>query len=89
MLLSTASVVIGLVLVNLIRPGVGIDLGAAAGALAVTKAGAQPSLPNREEVEALLDYRGGLEQYHRDDAWRRGDHAPAEPAAAPPADPAP
>lgn len=25
-----------------------------------------------EEVEALLDYRGGLEQYHRDDAWREG-----------------
>jgi tetratricopeptide (TPR) repeat protein len=28
------------------------------------------------EVEALLDYRGGLEFYHHDDAWRRGviDH---------------
>jgi hypothetical protein len=25
-----------------------------------------------EEVEALLDYRGGLAHYHRDDAWRRG-----------------
>jgi lysophospholipase L1-like esterase len=24
------------------------------------------------EVEALLDYRGGLEEYHRDDAWRQG-----------------
>jgi len=24
------------------------------------------------EVEALLDYRGGLEQYHRDEAWRQG-----------------
>jgi len=24
------------------------------------------------EVEALLDYRGGLEFYHRDDAWREG-----------------
>ncbi len=24
------------------------------------------------EVEALLDYRGGLEQYRRDDAWRQG-----------------
>ncbi|MBC7817573.1 MAG: tetratricopeptide repeat protein [Planctomycetaceae bacterium] len=24
------------------------------------------------EVEALLDYRGGLELYHRDDAWQRG-----------------
>jgi hypothetical protein len=24
------------------------------------------------EVEALLDYRGGLEKYHRDDAWRDG-----------------
>jgi tetratricopeptide (TPR) repeat protein len=23
------------------------------------------------EVEALLDYRGGLEQYHRDEEWRR------------------
>lgn len=25
-----------------------------------------------DEVEALLDYRGGLEHYHRDDVWRRG-----------------
>ncbi|MCH8149945.1 MAG: SGNH/GDSL hydrolase family protein, partial [Planctomycetes bacterium] len=25
----------------------------------------------KTEVEALLDYRGGLEMYHRDDAWRR------------------
>ena len=25
-----------------------------------------------EEVEALLDYRGGLEFYHRDEAWQRG-----------------
>lgn len=24
------------------------------------------------EVDALLDYRGGLEKYHRDDDWRRG-----------------
>lgn len=24
------------------------------------------------EVEALLDYRGGLEWYHRDDTWREG-----------------
>jgi tetratricopeptide (TPR) repeat protein len=24
------------------------------------------------EVDTLLDYRGGLEEYHRDDAWRRG-----------------
>lgn len=24
------------------------------------------------EVEALLDYQGGLQQYHRDDAWRDG-----------------
>jgi lysophospholipase L1-like esterase len=24
------------------------------------------------EVDALLDYRGGLETYHRDDEWRRG-----------------
>lgn len=24
-----------------------------------------------EEVEALLDYRGGLEAYHRDDEWRQ------------------
>ena len=24
------------------------------------------------EVDALLDYRGGLEQYHRDENWRRG-----------------
>ena len=28
------------------------------------------------EVRALLDYRGGLEKYHRDDVWRQGviDH---------------
>ena len=28
------------------------------------------------EVDAMLDYRGGLAQYHRDDAWREGviDH---------------
>ena len=25
-----------------------------------------------EEVEALLDYRGGLEQYHWDEPWRQG-----------------
>jgi tetratricopeptide (TPR) repeat protein len=25
-----------------------------------------------DEVEALLDYRGGLEQYNRDDTWRDG-----------------
>jgi tetratricopeptide (TPR) repeat protein len=25
-----------------------------------------------EEVQALLDYRGGLEFYHRDEAWHRG-----------------
>ncbi len=24
------------------------------------------------EVDAMLDYRGGLEKYHRDDDWRRG-----------------
>ena len=30
----------------------------------------RPILPT--EVDALLDYRGGLEAYHRDDAWRRG-----------------
>ena len=24
----------------------------------------------REEVDTRLDYRGGLEQYHRDPAWR-------------------
>jgi tetratricopeptide (TPR) repeat protein len=30
----------------------------------------RPILPT--EVEALLDYRGGLEAYHHDDAWRRG-----------------
>jgi tetratricopeptide (TPR) repeat protein len=30
----------------------------------------RPQLP--AEVEALLDYRGGLEIYHRDEAWRRG-----------------
>ncbi len=35
-----------------------VRLGAAAGALAVTKTGAQPSLPNREEVEALLRQAG-------------------------------
>jgi lysophospholipase L1-like esterase len=28
----------------------------------------RPMLP--AEVDALLDYRGGLEAYHRDDAWR-------------------
>jgi lysophospholipase L1-like esterase len=28
----------------------------------------RPILP--VEVEALLDYRGGLEEYHRDEAWR-------------------
>lgn len=34
------------------------------------------SRPNRAtlstEVDALLDYRGGLESYHRDDKWHRG-----------------
>ena len=34
----------------------------------------QQSLPNRTalktEVDALLDYSGGLENYHRDDPWR-------------------
>jgi lysophospholipase L1-like esterase len=30
----------------------------------------RPILPT--EVEALLDYKGGLEEYHRDDAWRAG-----------------
>jgi lysophospholipase L1-like esterase len=30
----------------------------------------RPILPT--EVEALLDYRGGLEQYHHDDDWRNG-----------------
>lgn len=30
----------------------------------------RPILPT--EVEALLDYRGGLEEYHRDEAWRSG-----------------
>lgn len=29
----------------------------------------RPQLPT--EVESLLDYRGGLEAYHRDDRWRR------------------
>jgi lysophospholipase L1-like esterase len=39
--------------------------------------GASPSVPaeGRDilpvEVEALLDYRGGLEEYHRDDPWQR------------------
>lgn len=39
--------------------------------------GASPSDPNEgrpilpAEVEALLDYRGGLEEYHRDETWRR------------------
>lgn len=38
---------------------------------------AKPSLPTADrpilpaEVEALLDYRGGLEEYHRDETWRR------------------
>lgn len=31
---------------------------------------ARPILPT--EVDALLDYKGGLESYHRDDPWRRG-----------------
>ena len=31
---------------------------------------ARPLLPT--EVEALLDYQGGLEEYHRDPAWRDG-----------------
>jgi len=31
---------------------------------------ARPLLPT--EVQALLDYRGGLEKYHRDDAWQQG-----------------
>ncbi len=30
----------------------------------------RPILP--EEVDALLDYRGGLAEYHRDDDWRAG-----------------
>jgi tetratricopeptide (TPR) repeat protein len=30
----------------------------------------RPILPT--EVEALLDYKGGLDEYHRDDAWREG-----------------
>lgn len=30
----------------------------------------RPLLP--AEAQALLDYRGGLEAYHRDEAWRRG-----------------
>jgi lysophospholipase L1-like esterase len=30
----------------------------------------RPLMPT--EVEALLDYRGGLESYHRDDVWQRG-----------------
>lgn len=30
----------------------------------------RPILP--AEVEALLDFRGGLEEYQRDDAWRQG-----------------
>jgi lysophospholipase L1-like esterase len=30
----------------------------------------RPMLPT--EVDALLDYRGGLEAYHRDEAWRDG-----------------
>jgi len=30
----------------------------------------RPKLPT--EVEALLDYRGGLEEYHHDEAWRSG-----------------
>ena len=29
----------------------------------------RPTLPS--EVDAMLDYQGGLEQYHRDDEWRR------------------
>jgi lysophospholipase L1-like esterase len=30
----------------------------------------RPVLPT--EVDALLDYRGGLEEYHRDEAWHEG-----------------
>ena len=26
----------------------------------------------KADVEAILDYKGGLEKYHRDEAWRRG-----------------
>lgn len=43
------------------------------GALAPAKpAGAKSRNELQAEVDALLDYRGGLEAYHRDDAWRRG-----------------
>jgi lysophospholipase L1-like esterase len=42
--------------------------------LALRASGGDSPTPPRTilgpEVEALLDYRGGLEQYHRDDAWR-------------------
>lgn len=44
---------------------------AVAGSLATSDA--SRSRPNLSaEVEALLDYRGGLERYQRDDAWRQG-----------------
>ncbi len=37
-----------------------------------TKAESEDRARLPDEVAALLDYRGGLEQYHRDDAWRDG-----------------
>jgi len=32
----------------------------------------QPDIVLAAEVDALLDYRGGIRDYHRDDGWRRG-----------------
>ncbi|MEX0677951.1 MAG: tetratricopeptide repeat protein, partial [Pirellulales bacterium] len=40
------------------------------GVLSADPPESRPILPT--EVDALLDYRGGLEQYHRDDAWKSG-----------------
>ncbi|HVA49446.1 MAG TPA: hypothetical protein VNH11_23975 [Pirellulales bacterium] len=50
---------------NLMRDGV-VRLGDASPSVPPE---GRPLLP--VEVEALLDYRGGLEEYHRDEAWRR------------------
>jgi len=42
-----------------------------AGGISSTQPAEQrPMLP--AEVDAMLDYRGGLAEYHRDDAWREG-----------------
>jgi lysophospholipase L1-like esterase len=40
------------------------------GGSAAADAGKKPVL--KDEVDAMLDYRNGLAQYHRDEAWHRG-----------------